>query len=396
MKKTAAAKQSESRLAEDLQRSLVEDPAALDDVQHEIAATNESRQAAEQGAQASSGRLNELQAEVRQLLIEQAAARQAADQERAQAEAAEKKLAEIENPFATRNVLAWMATCLPKLLIILLCMFMLHRGVRLFGQRVVRLMAHSGQRGSEQDRENRAQTLVGVFRNAASLIILGGGSLMLLDALSVPILPLMGGAAVFGLAVAFGAQNLIRDYFSGFMVLLEDQYSVNDVVKIGETSGLVEKITLRVTVLRDMAGVVHFVPHGAISTVSNLTHGWSRAFFDIGVAYKEDVDRVMAILVELGRELRREPTFGALILDDPEMLGVDAFADSAVVIKFFIKTRPLQQWPVRRELLRRIKNKFDALGIEIPYPHRTVYYRPEVEADGVEQAAAPGRPGAAA
>jgi small conductance mechanosensitive channel len=187
----------------------------------------------------------------------------------------------------------------------------------------------------------------------------------------------MGGAAVLGLAVAFGAQNLIKDYFSGFMVLLEDQYGINDVVRIGSISGMVEHISLRTTVLRDLEGVVHFIPHGTISTVSNLTHGWSRALFDVDIAYSEDIDRVMEVLLELGRELRRDPQFGPLILDDPEMLGVDELANSSVIVKFFLKTRPLQQWTVKREMLRRIKNRFDQLGIEIPYPHQTVHHRYE-------------------
>jgi len=206
-------------------------------------------------------------------------------------------------------------------------------------------------------------------------VIFGGGLVMILDEFGVPVVPLMGGAAVMGLAIAFGAQNLIRDYFCGFMMLLEDQYSINDVARIGNISGLVEHITLRITVLRDLEGVRHFIPHGTITSVSNLTHGWSRALFDIQVAYKEDVDRVMATLVELGKDMRTDPQLGAQILEDPEMLGVDALADSGVIIKFFMKTRPLQQWPVKREMLRRIKNRFDELGIEIPFPHQTLYHR---------------------
>jgi small conductance mechanosensitive channel len=228
---------------------------------------------------------------------------------------------------------------------------------------------------------------VGVFRNAAALVLLGGGCLMLLDEVGIPIVPLMGGAAVLGLAVAFGAQNLIRDYFSGFMVLLEDQYGIGDVVKIGDTAGQVERISLRTTVLRDLEGVVHFIPHGTIQSVSNLTHGWSRALFKIGIAYKEDADRVMQVLVDLGRELRHDPAFGPLILNDPEMLGVDDFGDSCVLIKFLMKTKPLQQWAVKRELLRRIKRRFDELGIEIPFPHRTVYHRHEQGTDRADEGA---------
>ncbi len=181
------------------------------------------------------------------------------------------------------------------------------------------------------------------------------------------------------------------------MVLLEDQYGINDVVRIGSISGLVEHISLRTTVLRNLEGVVHFIPHGTITTVSNLTHGWSRALFDIGVAYKEDVDRVMQVLLDLGNELRQDATFGPLILDNPEMLGVDGLADSSVVLKFFMKTLPLQQWTVKREMLRRIKNKFDALGIEIPYPHQTVYHRyetpPPAGAEQLPYAPLPGKRG---
>ncbi len=158
------------------------------------------------------------------------------------------------------------------------------------------------------------------------------------------------------------------------MILLENQYKINDVVKIGDNSGQVERITLRMTVLRDLEGCVHFIPNGQITSVVNMTHGWSRALFDVGVAYKENTDRVVEVIEELGRELRKDPKFKLMILDDLEMLGVDALGDSAVVIKFFIKTRTLKQWNIKREMLRRIKLRFDELGIEIPFPHRTVYH----------------------
>lgn len=150
---------------------------------------------------------------------------------------------------------------------------------------------------------------------------------------------------------------------------------VNDVVKIDDVSGQVERITLRMTVLRDWEGCVHFIPHGAISRVSNSTQGWSRAVFNIGVAYDADIDHVMNVLADLARQLREEPEYGSLILEDMEMLGVDELGESAVVIRFVVKTRPLKNWLIRRELLRRIKNKFDQLGIEIPYPTRTLLHR---------------------
>ncbi len=230
-------------------------------------------------------------------------------------------------------------------------------------------------------------TLVGVFSNTATIALVTGTVLMVLDELGVPIGPLMGGAAVFGLAVAFGAQNLIRDYFTGFMVLLEDQYGVNDVVKIGDAAGAVEKITLRMTVLRDLEGSLHFIPHGTITQVINMTHGWSRAVVDVGVAYNENPDKAMNALVEIGKELREDPKFSPLILDGPEMLGVDALGDSAVTIKFFLKTQPSQRWFVKRELLRRIKIRFDELQIEIPFPQRTIHYARD-EGDAAEPSGA--------
>jgi small-conductance mechanosensitive channel len=248
--------------------------------------------------------------------------------------------------------------------------------IKQLAKRIVAFLSRGDSQKSRSEREKRAHTLVGVFHNTCIIVLYVGAVLIVLDVVGIPIAPLLGGAAVVGLAVAFASQNLIKDYFYGFMILMEDQYGVNDVVTIAGITGLVERITLRITVIRDF-GAVHFIPHGQITTVSNLTYKWSRAVFEIGVAYKENVDRVMEVLMQLGREMRQDPQFRRDILDDPEMLGVDSFGDSAVVIKFLVKTRPLRQWTVRRELLRRIKNKFDELGIEIPFPHRTLYHRCE-------------------
>ncbi len=320
--------------------------------------------------------LHDLQDELNRLQAAQIRALHDADAKKQAADAAEERIAQLQNPFRPRNIVHWLLTHGPRLFLIALGTFLFYHLSRAFSRRLVQIMSQgTSKRGTKHDRENRAQTLAGVFNSALSLLILGGGSLMMLDEVGIPIVPLMGGAAVLGLAVAFGAQNLIKDYFSGFMVLLEDQYGINDVVKIGDVSGLVEHISLRTTVLRDLEGIVHFIPHGTITTVSNQTHGWSRALFDVDIDYKEDIDRVMQVLLEIGREIRRDPSFGPLILDDPEMLGVDELSDSSVVIKFFLKTRPLQQWTVKREMLRRIKKRFDELGIEIPYPHQTVHHR---------------------
>jgi small-conductance mechanosensitive channel len=273
---------------------------------------------------------------------------------------------------SARVVLHWLIEHGPRMLGIASVMLALTWLARRSTRRLAALMARGGFRGSIEEREARAHTVVGVFENAATVAILAGGALMLLQAADIPIAPLLGGAAILGLAIAFGTQNLIRDFFSGFVILLENQYRINDIVKIGTLSGSVERITLRMTVLRDLDGSVHFLPNGQITTVTNLTYGWSRAVFDVAVAYKEDVDRVMALLVELGKELQADPTYSPMILEEPAMLGVDALGEAGVTIKFFIKTRPLQQWAVKRELLRRIKNRFDQLEIQIVRPQRVV------------------------
>lgn len=335
-------------------------------------------------------RLDSLQAELSVLQSERLAAVQEADAAKQQADAAKQQLAELSNPFAPQNMLQWVLDHGPKILGIIAGMIILLAGARIMERRMVPIIAKHGRAiaGSLEERENRARTLLSVFHNAMRIFVIVGGSLMLLAELGMNIVPLITAAGVVGLAIAFGAQNLIRDYFYGFIILLENQYQINDVIKIGDISGLVERITLRITVLRDLEGTVHFLPHGEVKSVSNMTHGWSRALFDIGVAYKENTDRVIQVLKDLGREMRRDPEYSSVILDEPEMLGVNQLGDSAVVIRFFLKTRPQKQWGVKRELLRRIKNKFDELGIEIPFPHQTVYNRfdgPNGEAHAEEE-----------
>jgi small conductance mechanosensitive channel len=320
-------------------------------------------------------KLDFLNDEYHTLEVERLAAISASERTKADADAAEREFANIRNPFTTRNMTRWITQHGPSLIGIALISLTLYLIVRTFSQQIVTIVLRAATRGREDDRENRASTLVGVFRYVSALFIIGGGTVMFLDEAGIPIVPLMGGAAVFGLAIAFGTQNLIKDYFTGFMMLMEDQYGVNDVVKIGSTSGLVEQITLRMTVLRDLEGTRHFIPHGSITQVSNLTHTWSRAMFDIPVAYKENVDKCISTLLNLARDMRNDPEYAQYIIEEPEMLGVDAFDSSSVVIKFLLKTKPLKQWLVKREMLRRIKNRFDELGIEIPYPHRTVFIR---------------------
>jgi small conductance mechanosensitive channel len=240
-------------------------------------------------------------------------------------------------------------------------------------KRLVTILAGNATRGTVAEQENRARTLVGVLHNALRTAVIAIAAITLLEEIGVKVSALLGGVAVAGLAVAFGAQSLIKDYFTGFLVLLEQQYMIGDVVKLSGSNfsgitGQVEQITLRITVLRDLDGTVHFVPHGQITVVSNLTHGWSQAVFDLHVTRSEHIERVRDLFFELARELRSDPTFGPMILNDADMLGVDSLGDSTFTIRFVLKTLPLKRWEVKRELLHRIKDKFQKQDIKVSVP----------------------------
>jgi len=240
-------------------------------------------------------------------------------------------------------------------------------------RRLIGLLAGYSNRGSKFEQENRARTLVGVMHNSLRTAVIAVGCITILEEIGVPVGPLLGSVAVVGVAVAFGAQSLVKDYFTGFLVLLEQQYIIGDVVKISGNNfsgltGQVEQITLRVTILRDIEGAAHFIPHGQMTVVSNLTHGWSQAVFDMNVACEEHVDRVREEFFALARALREDPTYGPMVLNDPEMLGVDSLGDTTFSVKFALKTLPLKRWEVRREMLRKIKERFDELKIKVKVP----------------------------
>lgn len=219
----------------------------------------------------------------------------------------------------------------------------------------------------------RAETLGRVVRYLISVIVSLIAGMLMLSELGISLAPILGAAGVVGLAVGFGAQSLVKDYFTGFFLLLENQIRQGDVVTLGGHSGEVEEVTLRFVQLRDYHGHVHFVPNSQITTVTNLTRGFSHAVVDVGVAYREDMDEVMQLMQAVAAEMRQDSVFGARLLDDLDMAGVDNWADSAVVIRARFRCVASEQWSVRREYLRRLKQAFDAHGIEIPYPHLTVY-----------------------
>lgn len=223
------------------------------------------------------------------------------------------------------------------------------------------------------EKRKRAETLRHTFSGLITTVIMAVAALIVLRELDVDITPIIAAAGIGGLAVGFGAQNLVRDIIAGFFLLLEDQVRVGDVADINGKVGVVEAIRLRTVVLRSLNGTVHVIPNGTITDLANMTKDYSYAVLDVGVAYKENVDNVMDVLQEIGREFAKEPAYASKLLGSLEMFGVNELGDSAVVIRIRIKTLPIEQWGVGRELRRRIKNTFDAKGIEIPFPHVTIY-----------------------
>ena len=222
--------------------------------------------------------------------------------------------------------------------------------------------------------EKRINTLMGIVWGIAKIIMIAIVAMILLQKIGVNIAPILASAGIIGLAVGFGAQELVRDFISGFFILLENQVRTGDIAIINGTSGLVEDIQLRTITLRDLSGVVHIFQNGKIDSLSNRTKVWSAAVFDIGVAYKEDAQQVMDIMKKTGEQLKLDPEFQDKIIEPIEILGLDQFADSAQVIKARLKTKPSMQWIVTREYNKRLKVAFDNENIEIPFPHTTIYW----------------------
>ena len=262
-----------------------------------------------------------------------------------------------------------------RILLVLILVWALLLAARIGLRRLEQRLIRRSETGTEPLTEaaKRADTLIRLLRQGITVIIWVIALLIILRELGVDIAPILASAGILGLAVGFGAQNLVRDVIAGFFIILENQVRLGDVAIINGTGGLVEAINFRTLVLRDLAGTVHVFPNGTITTLSNMTREWSGYVFDIGVAYKEDVDTVIGIIREVGEELAADEQFGPLIVEPIEVFGLDNFADSAVVIKGRLKTRPIQQWAVGREFRRRLKYAFDERGIEIPFPHRTLY-----------------------
>jgi small conductance mechanosensitive channel len=260
---------------------------------------------------------------------------------------------------STESLVKWLTTSGLRVVLILVGALIAVRLATFITRRVENAFEDNDP-STMNEREKQAATLGKVIRNLTRILVWGVAVMMVLKELGIDIGPILAGVGLMGLAVGFGAQSLVKDFLAGMFVLIENQYNVGDVIRAAGATGAVEKITLRATTLRDLGGDVHIIPNGAIDVVTNKTRQWSRFVLDVGVAYKES-------------ELGADPKFASMITAPLEVLGVQDFADSAVIIRVMFTTQPVKQWTVGREFRRRVKNTFDAKGIEIPFPHTTIY-----------------------
>ncbi|MEP7326139.1 MAG: mechanosensitive ion channel family protein [Gemmatimonadota bacterium] len=251
--------------------------------------------------------------------------------------------------------------------------------------RIIKLMARrilasvdDGDDSTMTLREKRGQTIAQLLRSVGRVVILIVALLLTLNAF-IEITPLLAGAGILGLAVSFGAQSLVKDIISGFFILLENQFAVGDIIGAGGKSGVVERMTLRVVQLRDLEGILHTIPNGEITVVSNRTRGWSRAVMEIGVAYSTDLDRALAVFRDEASRLMTDEKWKHRLDGAPEVSGIESLGDSSIVIRTLLRTIPASQWDVAREFRRRIKNRLDQEGIEIPFPQRTMHIRVDDE-----------------
>lgn len=288
-----------------------------------------------------------------------------------------------------QQVQDWIVTHIPNLIRIgglLVGAWVLVRVLRKLIRRI-EVIADDGDPTVTSELEKRAMTLSRILRQTVLVLVWGVAGMAILAELGVDLKPILAGAGIAGLAVGFGAQTLVKDIITGFFILFENQYRLGDVIETSGVGGLVESINLRTTVLRDIQGRVHVVPNGSVNVVTNFTREWSRALLDMGVAYKEDTDRCYEIMRRVGSEMENDEIWGPKLVGPFEYPGVESFGDSAVVLRMMAKTQPQERWNVLRELRRRIKIAFDANGIEIPFPHRTLYMGEGSGQDGLMRVA---------
>ncbi len=235
-------------------------------------------------------------------------------------------------------------------------------------------LSRTMKRKAKAEIKKRKDTLSMVFINTGLVIIIVIAIFMILSEIGINITPAIAGLGIAGIAVGFGAQNLVKDFFNGLLILLENQFAVGDYIEIAGKGGVVQEVGLRRTVLRDLDGTVHSIPNGEITTASNYTKEWARINMNISVGYGEDLNRVINVINRVCQEMAKDPTWEPVIMTAPEVLRVDSLGDSGIDIRILGETKPMQQWAVMGELRLRLKNVFDQEGIEIPWPHTKIYF----------------------
>lgn len=291
-------------------------------------------------------------------------------------------------------VLDWLASHGVRILIILLIHAALYFALRKLVPVALKytIKKKGKEETAEEEREKRIITLSRVFVGVGTVLIIVAALFMILAEIGINITPYLAGLGIAGFALGFGAQSLVRDIIGGLFVLIEDQYNVGDVVQIAGIIGIVEEINLRRTVLRDLDGIVHFVPNGESGVASNYTREWARVNLNISVGYGEDLDHAISVINRVCSEMAEEPYWKELILKTPEVLRVDNLGDSGIDIKILGETKPIRQWEIMGELRKRIKKTFDEEGIEIPWPHTKVYFGGPLSQGVVGEAPTPVEP----
>ncbi|MBN1633121.1 MAG: mechanosensitive ion channel family protein [Ignavibacteria bacterium] len=273
------------------------------------------------------------------------------------------------------NSLDWLIQFFPKLIVLVILFIVILKIFRFIIKKIRVFMISRADNSSDSiESEKRIKTLMGIISKTGTISLWIIFIMMLLNAVGIDIAPILAGAGIIGLAVGFGAQTLVKDVITGFFILLENQIRVGDVATINDVTGKVEEIQLRTIILRDFSGIVHIFENGQVNTLANITKEWSGAVVDIGVAYKEDTDNVTNVIREVADNLFNDENYKKKFIEPIEILGVDNFDDSAVVIRTRLKTIPHEQWTISREFRRRIKYAFDDKGIEIPFPHTSLYW----------------------
>ncbi len=273
-----------------------------------------------------------------------------------------------------KTVTLWLTTSGIKIAGILIVLFILSQMSRWIVTGLEKWVPEKDPLQAVEARK-RARTLGNILRHVLIIVISFIAVLMILGELGIVVGPILATAGIGAVAIGLGAQNLVKDVINGFFIILENQYRIGDVIQVTGVSGLVESVNLRRTVLRDLEGRVHTIPNGEIKIVSNLSKEWARSVLDIGISYREDIDRVVDLLHQIGKELEAEEPFKSAIIEPLQVLGVEQFGESALILRVVVKTAPQKQWEVGRELRKRIKERFDERGIEMPYPHRVLLWK---------------------